>query len=85
MIILVTDHAINRYVERVVGIPRGVLTLSAPERKRVAEAIRNNVREHVQSGVRSFRLHRPDATYVVEGHTVVTILPPIMKGNGVHA
>jgi len=80
MTLIVTDHAINRYVERIVGIPRGVLTLSAPERNRVAEAIRNKVREHVDSGVSSFRLHRPDATYVVEGRAVVTVLPPVQKG-----
>lgn len=69
MTIIVTEHAIDRYAERIVAIQPE--TLSHRERNVIANAIRSTVAPRVCKGVR--QLKTADVVYVMDGDTVVTV------------
>ena len=64
----VTDHALLRYIERVAGVDLDALceAIVTPE-----------VRAAITAKARTYRT--PEATYVIKGGQIVTILGPGMK------
>jgi len=66
---IVTEHAIERSAERIVGIdPR---TLTHEERNVIAAAIRRAVEPRICQGVS--RLKLSDATYAIRNDRVITV------------
>lgn len=77
MSITVTEHAIDRYAERILAIDPDTLTDS--QRSAIAEMIRNTVGPRVCASVVTLKTH--DARFVLSGSTVVTVKPRKCAGN----
>jgi hypothetical protein len=77
---IVTEHAIERYAERIVGI--GPNTLTHEERNVIAAAIRRDVEPRMCRGIS--RLKLSDAIFAIHEDRVVTVYPRA-QNRDVHA
>ena len=73
MTLIVTEHAVDRYAERIMGLDP--LTLTYSDRKTIADGISKIVAPRICQGVS--RLKIADAVFCIDGHTntVVTVIP----------
>lgn len=70
---MITDHALRRYIERVMGFDL------APLEARILAEISETVRRVEESGVADglvWAVRRPDAVYVIAGGRVITVFAP---------
>ena len=72
-VLIVTEHAVDRYAERIMGLDP--LTLTYSDRKTIAAGISKIVAPRICQGVS--RLKIADAVFCLDGrtNTVVTVLP----------
>lgn len=82
MSIIVTDHAVERYAERLLGIAPKSLTHR--ERDMVRDAITKAVPVG-GDGLMNWTVRRRDATYIVKNRVVKTVLPPVAGNHGARA